>query len=117
MHEMQTIVTDVCSVYQSVCHTAQFGGTCSVCGICLITLGSCYYQLQGHQIRFFTLYAIALCNWLYNMVEWAKPVAKMTCNVSSVTLSLYSLSVIFVACIDSKMNLHLILAVRALLLH
>jgi len=35
IHEMQTIVTDVCgvcqSVHQSVCHVAQLGGACSLC--------------------------------------------------------------------------------------
>jgi len=38
MHEMQAIVTDVCSVCPSVCHTAEFGGTCSVLGHLVQTL-------------------------------------------------------------------------------
>jgi len=52
MLEMQTIVTDVHRVClsvcrQSVCHTAQLRGACSVCGIirrslCQITLASCF---------------------------------------------------------------------------
>jgi len=33
MHEMQTIVTDVCGVCLSVCYAAEFGGACSVCGV------------------------------------------------------------------------------------
>jgi len=33
MHEMQTIVTDYCGFCLSVvCHAAELGGACSVCG-------------------------------------------------------------------------------------
>jgi len=75
MHEMQTIVTDVCCVSLSVCHAAEFGGACSVCGVilcslCQITLASCYLSKHTKQKRHARTRLVSFYEILTTETEW-----------------------------------------------
>jgi len=53
MHEMQTIVTDECGVCLSVCHAAQLGDVCSVCGALAAAFAKLLWPLVAHSRSFY----------------------------------------------------------------